>query len=80
MYHQHRALLSKKQKVELSKRCVALLLYLLRSPFYDKFSKNKIEFLINGISNNVPLTKAICKPILQYIPQWQSTYFYMWST
>lgn len=80
LYYKHREVLSKDQRVELSRRCVAMLLYLLRSPFYDRYTREKIALLLNGIGNNVPLTGSIARLILSYIPHWQETYFYMWST
>lgn len=80
IYYKNREDLSKDQKQELSRRCVAMLLYLMRSPFYDTYSKDKIASLLNGIGNNVPLTKTITGLIISYIPHWQDTYFYMWSS
>uniref|UniRef100_A0A182PEH0 Peroxisomal membrane protein PEX16 n=1 Tax=Anopheles epiroticus TaxID=199890 RepID=A0A182PEH0_9DIPT len=80
MYYKNRAVLSKDQRVELSRRCVSMLLYLMRSPFYDRHTHDKIACLLNGIGNNVPLTGSIVRLILSYIPHWQETYFYMWST
>lgn len=80
IYYKNRGDLSKEQKQELSRRCVSMLLYLMRSPFYDKYSKDRIASLLNGIGKNVPLTGTITNLILSYIPHWQETYFYMWST
>ncbi|XP_035892895.1 peroxisomal membrane protein PEX16 [Anopheles stephensi] len=80
MYYKNRVVLSKEQRVELSRRCVSMLLYLMRSPFYDRYTHDKIASLLNGIGNNVPLTGTIARLILSYIPHWQETYFYMWST
>ncbi|EAA03714.3 AGAP002283-PA [Anopheles gambiae str. PEST] len=80
MYYKNREVLSKDQRVELSRRCVSMLLYLMRSPFYDRYTHDKIACLLNGIGNNVPLTGSIARLILSYIPHWQETYFYMWST
>uniref|UniRef100_A0A182T4E0 Peroxisomal membrane protein PEX16 n=1 Tax=Anopheles maculatus TaxID=74869 RepID=A0A182T4E0_9DIPT len=80
MYYKNRAVLSKQQRVELSRRCVSMLLYLMRSPFYDRYTHDKIANVLNGIGNNVPLTGTVSRLILSYIPHWQETYFYMWST
>uniref|UniRef100_A0A182KDU0 Peroxisomal membrane protein PEX16 n=1 Tax=Anopheles christyi TaxID=43041 RepID=A0A182KDU0_9DIPT len=80
MYYKNREVLSKEQRVELSRRCVSMLLYLMRSPFYDRYTHDKIACLLNGIGNNVPMTGSIARLILSYIPHWQETYFYMWST
>lgn len=79
-YYKHQHLMTKEQKVELSKRCMNLLLYLVRSPMYEKKSAGKIDSLLNFVANHIPFAKTVCTPIKQYIPQWQSTYFYMWST
>lgn len=79
-YYQHQHLMTKEQRVELSKRCVNLLLYLVRSPMYEQKSAGKIDSLLNFLANHIPFARTICNPISQYIPQWQSTYFYMWST
>ncbi|KAF5308853.1 hypothetical protein FQR65_LT00553 [Abscondita terminalis] len=72
--------LSKTQKMQISRRTVVLLLYLLRSPFYEKHSRERIETVLKSISNKVPLARLLCIPLLQYLPFWQRTYFYMWST
>lgn len=72
--------LTNKQKLQISRRYVALLLYLLRSPFYERHSKGRIEALLIAISNSVPLAALICTPLRKYLPFWQSNYFYMWST
>ncbi|KAK4886457.1 hypothetical protein RN001_002728 [Aquatica leii] len=72
--------LSKTQKMQISRRTVVLLLYLLRSPFYENHSRDKIQSVLKCMSNKVPLARLLCNPLLQYLPFWQRTYFYMWST
>lgn len=80
LYYTYRSSMTKEQRVEVSRRCVSLLLYLMRSPFYDRFTGNRIEALLNAIVQSIPFAKTLCDPLNSYIPQWQSTYFYMWST
>lgn len=79
-YQKNMKSLSKKQRLEFSRRTIALLLYLIRSPFYEKFTQKKLNALIKAISYTIPFSGTICQPLLEYIPHWQQTYFYMWST
>ncbi|XP_046432853.1 peroxisomal membrane protein PEX16 [Neodiprion fabricii] len=72
--------LRKEEFDEISRRRVALLLYILRSPFYDNYSRMKIYALLKMLSRNVPLARMVTDPIIKYLPHWQSTYFYMWSS
>ncbi|KAK7874449.1 hypothetical protein R5R35_001541 [Gryllus longicercus] len=72
--------LSNQKKLELSRRSVALLLYILRSPFYEKYSKDRIQAFLEASSQTIPLVRLVCNPLAQYIPVWQDTYFYTWST
>ncbi|XP_017883416.1 peroxisomal membrane protein PEX16 isoform X2 [Ceratina calcarata] len=72
--------LSKAEKKEIFRRRLALLLYILKSPFYDKYSSVRIETILTTLSTKVPLTKFVTDPIKNYLPHWQNTYFYMWSS
>lgn len=80
MYKKNIRSLSPKQRLELSRRTIQLLLYLMRSPFYEKFTQRKLTAFINAIACTIPFSSTICQPLMEYIPQWQQTYFYMWST
>ncbi|XP_076300091.1 peroxisomal biogenesis factor 16 [Lasioglossum baleicum] len=70
---------SKEDRGELHRRRAALLLYLLRSPFYDKCSRLRIYAFLTALSKKVPFARLIAEPIKRYLPHWQSTYFYVWS-
>ena len=78
-YYNNRQYLTSDQKKELSRRCVNMLLYILRSPFYDKYSGNKIDSFMRAISNTIPFAKLIVEPYRTLIPHYQESYFYMWS-
>ncbi|XP_066586362.1 peroxisomal membrane protein PEX16 [Prorops nasuta] len=70
---------SKEEKAEIFHRKVSLLLYLVRSPFYDRYSRIRINKLLEYFSANVPLARFLAEPMAKYLPHWQSIYFYMWS-
>jgi len=74
-----KALFSKEEEEELVRRRLSLFLYILRSPFYDKYSRNKINALLDAISTSVPLAKYLTSAVKKNLPYMQSTYFYMWS-
>ncbi|XP_011862848.1 PREDICTED: peroxisomal membrane protein PEX16 [Vollenhovia emeryi] len=74
-----KALFSKEEEEELVRRRLSLLLYILRSPFYDKYSRDKINALFDTISTSVPLAKYLASAVKKNLPYMQSTYFYMWS-
>lgn len=80
MYRRSKTYLSRKQRIELSRRTLALLLYILRSPFYEQYSKSRLNNLLQFLSEKLPLARLICQPLQRYIPEWQAIYFYMWSS
>ncbi|XP_053954121.1 peroxisomal membrane protein PEX16 [Anastrepha ludens] len=79
MYHQHRQNMNKEQKLELSRRCINLLLYLMRSPFFEHTTRSRLDRVLSFVGD-VPLIKMLSEPLREYIPHWQRTYFYLWST
>lgn len=79
-YYRNRNYMTVDQKKELSKRCVSMMLYILRSPFYDRYSNDKIDSFMRAMSRYVPFMKFIIEPYRKYIPQYQETYFHMFST
>jgi len=74
-----KASFSKEEEEELVRRKLSLLLYILRSPFYDKYSRTKINTLLDTISISMPLAKYLTNAVKKNLPYMQSTYFYMWS-
>ncbi|BFF97353.1 peroxisomal membrane protein PEX16 [Drosophila madeirensis] len=80
LYRQRRHLMSKQQKLELSRRCINLMYFLVRSPFYENYTQSRLERLLDLLARTVPMAKMVAGPLKDYIPQWQSTYFYLWST
>ncbi|XP_036326584.1 peroxisomal membrane protein PEX16-like [Rhagoletis pomonella] len=80
MYHKYRQHMHKEQKLELSRRCLNLLLYLMRSPFFDRVTSSRLDRVLGFVADNVPLLKMVAGPVREYVPYWQSTYFYLWST
>ncbi|KAI5640305.1 peroxisomal membrane protein (Pex16) domain-containing protein [Phthorimaea operculella] len=80
LYNKHMTNLSYEQRLEISRRKLGIVLYLLRSPMYNGYSKTVIERTLNSASNKLPMMSFICGPIIQYLSHWQEIYFYMWSS
>ncbi|CAL8403830.1 unnamed protein product [Boreogadus saida] len=67
------------ERAETRKRTFLLLYYLLRSPFYDRYSEAKIIFLLRFLADHVPGVGLVARPIMEYLPTWQKIYFYNWG-
>ncbi|XP_069364644.1 peroxisomal membrane protein PEX16 [Maniola hyperantus] len=80
LYNNHFKNLSYEQRLEISRRKLGLVLYLLRSPMYNGYSKHVIKETLKSASNKIPMMSFICGPILQYLSHWQDIYFYMWAS
>ncbi|KTF73116.1 hypothetical protein cypCar_00049283 [Cyprinus carpio] len=67
------------------RRAFLLLYYLLRSPFYDRYSESvsplltKILFLLRFLADYVPGVGLVARPLMEYLPIWQKIYFYNWG-
>lgn len=68
------------QKLEMSRRMMLLLLYVMRSPFYERHSADRVDAFLDALTRTVPLARFLCGPVKLYIPHFQSTYSYAWST
>ncbi|KAM5247060.1 peroxisomal biogenesis factor 16 isoform 2-T2 [Ctenodactylus gundi] len=71
--------LTRRERLELRRRTVLLLRYLLRSPFYDHFSEARILFLLQLLADHVPGGSLVARPLMDYLPTWQKIYFYNWG-
>ena len=68
------------ESIELGQRSFSLLLYILRSPLYDQYTKQKILRMLSMLANRIPLFGRLITPMLSYLPEWQKTYFYVWTS
>nr|XP_033784625.1 peroxisomal biogenesis factor 16 isoform X2 [Geotrypetes seraphini] len=71
--------LNYRERMELRRRCIFLLYYLLRSPFYDQYSEGTILFLLRTLADYVPGLGLVARPLMDYLPVWQKIYFYNWG-
>ncbi|KAM9768614.1 peroxisomal biogenesis factor 16 isoform 3-T5 [Dama dama] len=71
--------LTRRERLELRRRTTLLLYYLLRSPFYDRFSEAKILFLLQLLADHIPGIGLVTRPLMDYLPNWQKIYFYSWG-
>lgn len=67
------------ERAEMRRRGFLLLYYLLRSPFYDRYSEEKILFLLKLLSDYIPGVGLVARPLMDYLPTWQKIYFYNWG-
>ena len=64
---------------EIERRYFSLFMYLLRSPFYDQYTKERLLRLLSLFANNIPLFGRLLRPFIAYLPEWQQVYFYVWN-
>jgi peroxin-16 len=79
LHEPHDKIWNLKERIELGQRSFALILYLLRSPFYDRYTKEKILTVLSSLANKIPLFGRLIQPMVVYLPEWQKTYFYVWG-
>ena len=73
------ALLTKAEKMEITRRRISILYYLIRSPAFHAVTHKRIQHFLVAVGNRVPLARNVCQPLLEYIPEWQKIYAYTWS-
>ncbi|XP_036399998.1 peroxisomal membrane protein PEX16-like isoform X1 [Megalops cyprinoides] len=71
--------LNRRERAERKRRAFLLLYYLLRSPFYDRYSEGRILFLLRFLAEYVPGVGLVARPLMDYLPVWQKIYFYNWG-
>ncbi|KAJ8413111.1 hypothetical protein AAFF_G00106930 [Aldrovandia affinis] len=71
--------LNRRERAEMRRRAFLLFYYLLRSPFYDRFSETKILFLLRFLADHIPGVGLVARPLMDYLPVWQKIYFYNWG-
>ncbi|XP_035272391.1 peroxisomal biogenesis factor 16 [Anguilla anguilla] len=71
--------LNRTERAEMRRRAFLLFYYLLRSPFYDRFSETKILFLLRFLADQIPGFGFVTRPLMDYLPVWQKIYFYNWG-
>ncbi|KFV42726.1 Peroxisomal membrane protein PEX16, partial [Tyto alba] len=71
--------LNRRERAELRRRTLFLLYYLLRSPFYDRYSEGRILLLLRLLADYVPGVGFVTRPLMDYLPAWQKIYFYNWG-
>ncbi|KAF9575839.1 Peroxisomal membrane protein pex16, partial [Lunasporangiospora selenospora] len=63
------------EKDEMKRRLWLLLYYVLRSPFYDQFTKERLHNFCESASKK-PLISLVGGIVRDYQPLWESVYFY----
>lgn len=67
------------ERMELGQRASSLLLYLLRSPFFDEYTKRRALEGMASSANSIPFVGGYLSTFFKYIPDWQKDYFRVWS-
>lgn len=67
------------ERMELGQRASSLLLYLLRSPFFDDYTKQRALEGLATSAESIPLLGGFIATFVNYIPDWQKDYFRVWS-
>ncbi|KAM4617996.1 peroxisomal biogenesis factor 16 isoform 2-T2 [Discoglossus pictus] len=71
--------LSRRERGELRRRTLLLLYYLLRSPFYNRYTETRLLLLLRLLGDYVPGVGLVARPLMDYLPVWQKIYFYNWG-
>jgi len=68
-----------RQANELSRRKIAFLLYLFRTPFYNEITEHRLTPVLDYVSK-IPIVGLFTDGITDYLPDWQKIYSYVWGS
>lgn len=71
-------LLTPEEKLEMSRRFAGTLMYLIRTPFYEKYTERKMMDSLKAFGTFIPFSGLIQQQLIQFIQHWREAYFYMW--
>uniref|UniRef100_A0A8C5QHD4 Peroxisomal membrane protein PEX16 n=1 Tax=Leptobrachium leishanense TaxID=445787 RepID=A0A8C5QHD4_9ANUR len=71
--------LNRRERGELRRRALLLVFYLLRSPFYNRYTETRLLLLLRLLADYVPGLGLVARPLMDYLPVWQKIYFYNWG-
>ena len=71
--------LDRAERAELWRRRTRMLIFLLRSPFYDHYTKHVLLTFLIFARDNVPLGGRLAEVFLSYIPHYRKIHSYLWS-
>lgn len=75
-----RGSLQPRERLELNRRSLHFLLYLVRSPFYQRVTEGPLLRLLRAAGDTLPLVGLLTRPLADYLPEWQDTYCHNWSS
>lgn len=78
LHRQNSNLLTTEEKLEMSRRYASTLMYLIRTPFYEKYTEKRIMSTLMAVGGFIPYSELIQQQVIQFIQHWREAYFYMW--
>lgn len=78
LHKQSYGLLTPEEKLEISRRYASTLMYLIRTPFYEKYTEKKIMNTLKAVGSFIPFSELIQQQFIQFIQHWREAYFYIW--
>jgi len=76
LFQQEYPQLSQIEKDEHHRRSNLLFFYFLRSPIYDKFTKELLEYYTESSLGKKPIFNLVSSSLKEYMALWEQYYFY----